>query len=247
MKKAYTFILLALAVTTLFSVACNQSPNKKTTVKVKKRRPVNFANYVVEITTYKTKKGVKQADFARVDSVIERLYARKQPGYISKESGIDQKGNWLVVVSWDNNEHANAGFDHFMTSPLSENFRKMIDTATISHKLFTVKNDQSNSLKDAKPYVIELGTYEVNKHVLRDSFEKRDNQIEADYISRQTGYITRRGGVAENGERLMMIYWRTLADADAAMKEFLQDKTVADYYKMIDWKTVDLKRFQSIN
>ena len=245
MKKAYTYILFA--VTVLFSIACNHSPAGKTTVKAKKRQPVNFANYVVTITTCKIKKGVKQAEFTRLDSVIERVYARKQPGYISKESGIDQRGNWLVVVSWDNSQHADAGFNHFMNNPLTQDFKKMIDTTTISNKVFTVKNDQSNSLKDAKPYVIELGTYQINKQVLRDSFEKRDKQIEADYISRQTGYITRRGGIAENGERLMMIYWKTVADADAAMKEFLQDKTVADYYKMIDWKSVDLKRFQAIN
>jgi len=45
----------------------------------------------------------------------------------------------------------------------------------------------------------------------------------------------------------MMIYWKTLADADAGMKEFLKDQSVADYSKMIDWKTVELKRFQAIN
>jgi len=152
MKRTFTY--LTIAVTCLFSAACNQTPSHRLTSKNHKRQPVNYSNYVVEIATYKTKKGVKEANFARLDSVIELVYTRKQPGYISKESGIDQQGNWLVVVSWDNQKHAQAGFDQFLHSPLSTNFIKMIDTATISHKLFSVKNDQSSSLKDQKPFVI---------------------------------------------------------------------------------------------
>jgi heme-degrading monooxygenase HmoA len=245
MKRTFTYALLALVA--LFAAACNQSPTARLTSKTKKRKPVNYANYIVEIATYKTKKGVKEADFARLDSVIELIYTRKQPGYISKESGIDQQGNWLVVVSWDNKAHANSGFDQFMNNPLSANFKKMIDTASISHKLFSIKNDESNSLKDKKPYVIELATFRAKQQIQRDTFDKRDQEVDADYISRQSGYITRRIGIAEDGERLMMIYWQTLENADAGMKEFLKDNSVADYNKMIDWKTVDLKRFKAVN
>ncbi len=243
MKNAYIF-LLAFA---LIFAGCNQTPGNHTSKKSKKRQPINYANYVIEIITYKIKKGVKQSEYTRLDSIVQQRYTQKQPGFISRESGKDQQGNWLVVLSWDNVAHANADQKALKINPLWKSVQQIIDTSTIDRKQFFVKDDHSGSLKDAKPYVIELATFREKPQVQRDTFEKRDLQVEADYISRQTGYITRRIGTAENGQRLMMIFWKTIADADAGMKEFLQDQSVADYYKMIDWKTVELKRFQTFD
>lgn len=243
MKNAYIF-LVALA---LIFAGCNQTPGNHTSKKNKKRQPINYANYVIEIITYKIKKGVKQSEYTRLDSIVQQRYTQKQPGFISKESGKDQQGNWLVVLSWDNVAHANADQKALRINPLWKSVQQIIDTSTIDRKQFFVKDDHSNSLKDLKPYVIELATFKEKPQVQRDTFEKRDLQVEADYTSRQTGYITRRIGTAENGQRLMMIFWKTIADADAGMKEFLQDRSVADYYKMIDWKTVEMKRFQTVD
>lgn len=243
MKNAYIF-LVAFA---LIFVGCNQTPGNHTSKKSKKRQPINYANYVIEIITYKIKKGVKQSEYTLLDSIVQQRYTQKQPGFISKESGKDQQGNWLVVLSWDNVAHANADQKALKINPLWKSVQQIIDTSTIDRKQFFVKDDHSSSLKDVKPYVIELATFKEKPQVQRDTFEKRDLQVEADYISRQTGYITRRIGTAENGQRLMMIFWKTIADADAGMKEFLRDQSVADYNKMIDWKTVEMKRFQTFD
>ncbi|WP_299289871.1 hypothetical protein [uncultured Mucilaginibacter sp.] len=245
MKNSFTFLLLSAAILILGS--CNHGPGNTSTKKTKKRQPVNYANYIIEIITCKTRKDIRQAEYVRLDSLVQQLYVQKQPGYISSESGVDQKGNWLVVLSWDNIAHADAGRQKFLQNPLWTGVQKLIDTTTLNRKRFVVKEDHSNSLKDQKPYVIELATFKEKRQVVRDTFEKRDQQVEAEYISRQTGYITRRIGVAPDGERLMMIYWKTLTDADNGMKEFLKEQSVADYAKMIDWPTVDLKRFQAIN
>ncbi len=244
MKNTYTYLLAAAA---LLIFSCNQGPVKNITKKSKKRQPVNYANYVVEIITYKIKKGVKQAEYNQLDSMVQKSYTQKQPGFISKESGIDQQGNLLVILSWDNVIHANADEQLFVKNPLWNGMQKLIDTATIGRKRFFVNDDHSSSLKDLKPYVIEIATFKEKSQVKRDTFEKRDQQIEADYISRQNGYITRRVGRAENGERIMMIYWKTIADADAGIKDFKKDQSVVDYYKMIDWPTVEMKRFKAIN
>jgi hypothetical protein len=245
MKTSYTSLLIA-AVIFCFS-ACNQAPGNHSPKKSKKRQPVNYANYVVEVITYKIKKGVPTTEYKRLDSITQQRYTQKQAGYISKDSGIDQQGNWLVVLSWDNVAHADADKQAFAKSALWNETLKIIDTTTIGRKRFFVTDDHSSSLKDLKPYVIELATFKEKNQLKRDTFDKRDQQVEADYISRQNGYLTRRTGIAEDGERLMMIYWKTMADADAGMKEFLKDQSVADYAKMIDWKTVEMKRFQAVN
>lgn len=245
MKRIFTCLIILASIISFSS--CNHTPGNLAFKKTKKRQPVNYANYLIEVVTYKTKKSIKQQEYTRLDSVIQQLYTEKQPGYISKESGVDQQGNWLVVVSWDNEAHANAGGAALLKSPLYSGVQKLIDTATVQRKRFWVKEDHSSSLKDQKPYVIEVATFKQKTKIMRDTFDKRDQQVEADYISRQNGYITRRVGIAPDGERLMMIFWKTLADADNGMKEFLKDQSVADYAKMIDWKTVDMKRFQAIN
>lgn len=245
MKNTYTYLLLSAVILLLGS--CNHNPGNPIVKKTKKRQPVNYANYVIEVITCKTKKSVHREEYVRLDSVVQQLYTQKQPGYISSESGVDQKGNWLVVLSWDNAAHADTGEQKFMQNPLWKGVQKLIDTATLSRKRFVVKEDHSNSLKDQKPYVIELAMFKEKRQVLRDTFDKRDQQVEADYISRQTGYITRRIGIAPDGERLMMIYWKTAADAANGMKEFLKEQSVADYAKMIDWPTVKLQSFQAVN
>lgn len=244
MKIARTYPLFIALI--LFFAACNQGQNNHTTKKAAKRKPINYANYIIQIATYKTNKGVKEADLAKMDSVINLKGLQKEAGFISKENGVDNHGNWLLVVAWDNDAHAEAARIKFEQSPKSDSYNKLIDTASISQKRFTVTNDQSNSTRDEKPYVIELATFKEKSQVQRDTFEKRDKQVEADYISRQTGYITRRIGIAQNGERLMMIYWKTQADADAGMEAFLKEQSVADYNKMIDWKTVEMKRFKAL-
>lgn len=242
MKRSYLFIIAAIM---LVAAGCNQNPANRSSRKNKKRQPVNYANYVVEVITYKIKNGVKQSEYTRLDSVVQQRYTQKQAGFISKESGFDNQGNWLVVLSWDNEQHALNDQKMFAQNPLWKNMQQVIDTATIDRKLFFINDDHSSSLKDRKPYVIELATFKERPQVQRDTFEKRDLQVEKDYISRQNGYITRRIGKAENGQRLMMIFWKTLADADNGMKDFMKEKSVSDYNKMIDWKTVELKRFQA--
>ena len=245
MKRTLTYFF-TLAAIILFS-SCNHAPGNIAAKKTKKRQPINYANYLIEIITYKTKKSINREEYTRLDSVVQQLYTEKQPGYISKESGVDQQGNWLVVVSWDNEAHANGSVQALRNSSMYAGILKLIDTTTLQRKHFLVKDDHSSSLKDQKPYVIEVATFKEKSKVVRDTFEKRDLQVEADYISRQNGYITRRIGIAPNGERLMLIFWKTLGDADNGMKEFLKDQSVADYAKMIDWQTVDMKRFEAVN
>lgn len=243
MKKKINYFLFAAI--TVFISACNGLDIKQAK-KSEKHVPANYANYNIQVGTYHTKKGVKMADFKKIDSLMEQVYTSKQPGFISRESGIDQKGNWLVVVSYDTEANANAAYERFKTNPLAADFRNNIDTASLSLQNFLVKDDHSVSLKDKKPFVIEVATFREMPGVNLDTFEKRDMEIEKDYMSAQDGYITRKIGVSHNGGRLMMIYWKTLEDADNGMKEFMKDKSVADYSKMIDWPTVKLQRFNAV-
>ena len=78
------------------------------------------------------------------------------------------------------------------------------------------------------------------------AFKTRDSQIERDYTSKQPGFIKRLSGVNESGEYVVVVYWKTMADADASMKKFMTDESVADYAGMIDSSSMKMARYKML-
>ena len=98
--------------------------------------------------------------------------------------------------------------------------------------------------EEMKPYVIEVTTFKYNTNVDADKFWARDSQIEEDYTKLQPGYISRESGYSENSnEVIVVVRWQTQADADASMKKFMGDTSVADYAAMINGKTMKMTRY----
>lgn len=94
------------------------------------------------------------------------------------------------------------------------------------------------------PYVIEVTTFAYKTEVSADAFWARDAGIQADYTSQQPGFISRESALAEDGEVVVVVRWKTMADADASMQKFMQDASVADYAEMIDGPSMKMKRYQ---
>lgn len=98
----------------------------------------------------------------------------------------------------------------------------------------------------------EIGIIEVTSFMTKSgavdsaAFQLRDSEIERDYTSKQPGFIKRLSGVNENGEYVVVVYWRTMADADASMKKFMADKSVADYAGMIDGPSMKMSRYKML-
>lgn len=102
----------------------------------------------------------------------------------------------------------------------------------------------SKKQKDMKPYIIEITTFKYNLDVDPDKFWIRDGEIEAEYTSKQPGYLSRESAFSENNkEILVVVRWQTQADADASMRKFMKDPTVADYAAMIDGVTMKMTRY----
>ena len=98
--------------------------------------------------------------------------------------------------------------------------------------------------EEMKPYVIEVTTFKYNTNVDADKFWARDSQIEEDYTKLQPGYISRESGYSENSnEVIVVVRWQTQADADASMKKFMGDTSVADYAAMINGTTMKMTRY----
>ena len=68
-------------------------------------------------------------------------------------------------------------------------------------------------------YVIEVTTFKYKSSVEANTFWQRDAEIEADYTSKQPGFISRESGFsADKMEVLVVVRWKSPEDADASMK-----------------------------
>lgn len=118
--------------------------------------------------------------------------------------------------------------------------KNIILLTLISLSAISCKQNQSNMTS----YVIEVTSFQYNSNVDADVFWARDAAIEADYTSKQPGYISRESGYSkDNNEVIVVVRWKTQEDAAASMKKFMGDQSVADYAQMINGPTMKMARY----
>lgn len=97
-----------------------------------------------------------------------------------------------------------------------------------------------------KEIIIEVTSFKIKADVDVAVFEKRDREIKKQYTKKQPGFLKRLSGVNENGEYVVVVYWKTMADAEASMTKFMSDSAVADYAAMIDGPTMKMSRYKML-
>lgn len=98
--------------------------------------------------------------------------------------------------------------------------------------------------KENNSYIIEITTFKIKSTVKTKDFWKEDAKIDANYTSKQPGYISRESGFDnETNEVLIVAKWNTKKDADASMQKFMTDNSVANYVNMIEGTTMKMKRY----
>lgn len=91
---------------------------------------------VVEVATFSLKEGVSAEVFRPIDKQVETTYITKQPGFISRKSGMTTDNLWRVVVHWESFEDADASMASFMAAPATEAFMKHLDPSTMVMRRF---------------------------------------------------------------------------------------------------------------
>lgn len=95
-----------------------------------------------------------------------------------------------------------------------------------------------------KPYVIEVTTFSYKSTVEANNFWIEDAKVETNFTSQQSGFISRESGYSEEGNKVVvLVRWKTQADADASMKKFMEDLSVKDYADMIDGGSMEMSRY----
>lgn len=99
-----------------------------------------------EIVTFRLKPETEEAVYIEETKKLEREFLGKLPGFIDRETGVSEDGEWTVVLHWRSAEDAQASINKFVESEGTKSFTELIDMDTFEMKRFEMK-DRYN-LKD---------------------------------------------------------------------------------------------------
>ena len=75
-----------------------------TAVACGKGKKGHYKNMVIEIATFELAEGVTPESFFEVDRAVEKEHVAKQPGFLKRQSGYTEDGEWLAVVDLEADE-----------------------------------------------------------------------------------------------------------------------------------------------
>ena len=108
--------------------------------------------------------------------------------------------------------------------------------------LATVLSAQSASAADTAQ-VIEVATFQLAAGVTAEQFAPIDKQVELEHVARQPGFISRETAAGDQGEWLVIVHWRSIADAEASMASFANAPAAAPFMARLDASTMRMKRY----
>lgn len=95
--------------------------------------------------------------------------------------------------------------------------------------------------------VIEVVTFKLRGGVTAAEFRLVDHEVEAQHVSRQSGFVSRESAAGESGEWLVIVHWLSAADADASMASFEKAPAAAQFMSSIDTSTMLMRRYDKAN
>ncbi len=102
-------------------------------------------------------------------------------------------------------------------------------------------SDATTAAPSAK--VIEVVTFKLRGGVTAAQFRLVDQEVEAQHVSRQPGFVSRESAAGEHGEWLVIVHWRSAADANSSMASFETAPAAAKFMSSIDASTMHMKRY----
>ena len=102
----------------------------------------------------------------------------------------------------------------------------------VSMVFSAIAGQASAQTKDGSP-VIEVVTLKLKDGVTATQFLSIDQDIQTKYIAKRPGFISRESAPGPDHTWLVIVHWRSVADADASMKSFSTAPASAQFMSMI--------------
>ncbi|MNQ27704.1 hypothetical protein D3C85_409660 [compost metagenome] len=93
--------------------------------------------------------------------------------------------------------------------------------------------------------VIEVVTLSLKKGVSYAEFAPVDSAVGSEHVAHQPGFISREAAAGKDGEWLVIVHWRSVADADASMASFSSAPAAQKFVSLINPATMVMKRYQA--
>jgi glyoxylase-like metal-dependent hydrolase (beta-lactamase superfamily II) len=88
------------------------------------------------------------------------------------------------------------------------------------------------------PTVIEIATFKLAPGTTAEQFAPIDQAMEREYISKQSGFISRESAAGDDGDWLVVNHWKSVKDAEAAMANFAGAPATRAFMSGIDAETM---------
>ncbi len=102
---------------------------------------------------------------------------------------------------------------------------------------------ESMSTAGAENVVVEIATFRLKSGVSVEEFRPLDKAVELQHVSKQPGFISRESAAGDDSEWLVIVHWRSVADADASMASFANAPAAQEFMSRIDVSTMTMKRY----
>lgn len=198
---------------------------------------------IMEVTTFRISSNVSPAEFSKNDLQVESNFTSEQPGFIRRQSAVDDEGNYVVIVYWENIAAATASMTKFMSDASVAAYAQMIDSQTMNMQRYTM-DKPFNAETSA---FVELMTYDLKSETDIDNFNRVNRQVETDFTSKRKGFLQRLTGSNEEGRQAVAVYWENKKLSDASISAFMDAPVSQAFMENMDQSTISMGRYKFLN
>ncbi|MFY7669499.1 hypothetical protein ACOSP6_00290 [Tenacibaculum sp. MEBiC06402] len=196
-------------------------------------------NTIVEVTTFSLKTTAISQTFNKLDSKVEDNFTSKQPGFIKRESGVDENGVYTIIVYWKTMSDAEASMNKFMGDTSVADYASMIEGSSMKMNRYTINSD----LKSENSQFIEMMSFSLKDNIDKTAFNAINDKV-ADKTATQKGFVQRITGVDESGRQVVLIYWDTQENSNAYLQPFMNNSTSKEFMGMMNQSSMVMTRSQ---
>lgn len=235
--KHYTTLLLVLTALLLFASLAKTSSHQLTA-----QTSTMKGNTIMEVTTFSINTNVGAMDFASRDAQVENDFTSKQPGFIKRISGINEKGEYVVIVFWEKMSDADASMDKFMGDASVADYAKMIDGPTMKMARFSM----DKSFNAEKSEFVEVMSFDVNQGTDLANFSKINTRVETEFTGTRKGFLQRMTGVNEKGKQVVAVFWTNKEDSDESLQPFMAAPIAKEFMQEMNQSSVIMGRYKNL-
>lgn len=197
---------------------------------------------IMEVTTFNINDNVDPIAFKTRDQLIEKDFTSKQPGFIKRQSAIDENGAYVVIVYWESIANAEASMNKFMSDKSVADYAQMINGATMKMERYSM--DKAFNANNSE--FVEVMTFNLKPDTDLEKFDQLNQKVETDFTGKRDGFIQRLTGVNEKGKQAVAIYWTNKSASDASLNGFMADPTAKEFMSKMDQSSMFMGRYESL-